>query len=93
MPDVVAEGSHPDHSPPVVQTCRGLRYEITDVAVPSMWGGYYIEDPRGQLHCSKRVLEPRMSCSRIHQRGKCQLMNVAEPLERAGVDSHSLVSI
>ena len=52
-----------------------------------------IEDPPGKVHHAQRVLEPAMGGSGIDQRCHRKLMDMAQPLERAGVHDPSLVSI
>ena len=47
----------------------------------------------GKLHDPKRVLESLVRGPRIHKIGKCQLVNVAQPLEWRRIENPTLVAI
>ena len=79
VPDIVAEGSHPQHSSPIRQLIRRGKFlnaipkRVSYVSLVS----YDIKYPTGKLHDSERVFESSMGRSRINEIGQGKLVYMA----------------
>lgn len=86
MASVVAERSHPERSPPVVQLVRVVRHDRAHPVGQVVWIRHDVEDPRRQIHHAQRMLEASMRRAGIDQIAQGQLVNVPQSLKRPAVD-------
>jgi|SRR6266700_4932282 len=85
--DVVTKCGHPEHTAPIIPFVwiTDLGYKLSNFRGNVLIGDDRIEDTTSELHHTQRVFESFVCCSRVNQRGQCQLSNVAHTLVRARI--------
>ena len=93
--NIMAKGCHSQYATPISQLIgigQGIQ-QIPDLIRYVVRIRNDVKDPSCKFHDPERMLQPLVGCARVDKVGKCELVDVAQPLERTGTQYLAFVAV